>query len=745
MRLHHLARTVVFLASISVGHGADSADARRPIASEETGTEVRSALRLKAPGVIRFQENPIIRPAMLPGGAEGEGINICGPSLIRVPDWLPHPLGKYYLYFAHHKGSHIRLAYADRLEGPWTIYAPGTLKLDDILAIDQRGYTSGQDSHIGSPDVHVDDEKKEIRMYFHVSVLPMDTWGHNSGVALSKDGITFKPEPGKIGEPYMRVFRWNDYYYTMTRAGNLARSKDGLTNWEEREDTFLQGNRVMGKFAAAAHDEKARAFMRHTALKRDDNILSVYFSRTGDVPESIMLSQVELTGDWTTWVMSKPVIVLKPEMDYEGAGLPVQISRPGSTLRRDPQPALQDPCIYQEGGKTFLLYSVIGERGIAIAELKDTVMGRLAGVPGADAGPSGQPDARRADGGDVDPGGVAAQGRWYRGNTHSHTTLCGHADSTPEEVARWYHDHGYNFLVLSEHQRFIDPVTVTMPSPPRSDFILIGGSELSRIPVHATGVNMAASVTPTPRMPTNVEMIQTHLDKITGVGGLTILNHPIPSGVTAADILAVKDLLLFEVFNAAPATKSLGSGESDSVEAMWDEILTAGKVLWGVGSDDSHQFTIWDYKGEALPNGRVNNPGRGWVMVQADELTPAAITQALRRGRFYASNSVFLKRADHAADVFHLEVDDAKTAAELLKSTIMGIPTSSTDQGYEILFIGPGGKVLQSTRGTSASIAITSANAYVRGKVIFRTQRYGKSVEFYAWTQPIFTDGRVVP
>jgi len=212
MRLRHLARTVVFLASISVGNGADSADARRPIASEETGTEVRSALRLKAPGVIRFQENPIIRPAMLPGGAEGEGINICGPSLIRVPDWLPHPLGKYYLYFAHHKGTHIRLAYADRLEGPWTIYAPGTLKLDDILAINQRGYTSGQDSHIGSPDVHVDDEKKEIRMYFHVSVLPMDTWGHNSGVALSKDGITFKPEPGKIGEPYMRVFRWNDYH-----------------------------------------------------------------------------------------------------------------------------------------------------------------------------------------------------------------------------------------------------------------------------------------------------------------------------------------------------------------------------------------------------------------------------------------------------------------------------------------------------------------------------------------------------
>ena len=40
-------------------------------------------------------------------------LNINGPSLIRVPDWLPNPLGQYYLYFAHHKGDHMRLAYAD--------------------------------------------------------------------------------------------------------------------------------------------------------------------------------------------------------------------------------------------------------------------------------------------------------------------------------------------------------------------------------------------------------------------------------------------------------------------------------------------------------------------------------------------------------------------------------------------------------------------------------------------------------
>jgi len=71
--------------------------------------------------VRRFDHNPIIRPHM----DDRMGANVQGPSLIRVPDWLPDPLGRYYLYFADHKGSYIRLAYADALEGPWRTHRPG--------------------------------------------------------------------------------------------------------------------------------------------------------------------------------------------------------------------------------------------------------------------------------------------------------------------------------------------------------------------------------------------------------------------------------------------------------------------------------------------------------------------------------------------------------------------------------------------------------------------------------------------
>ena len=45
--------------------------------------------------VTRLLDEPIIGPSVHPSIGE----NIQGPSLIRVPDWVNNPLGKYYLYF----------------------------------------------------------------------------------------------------------------------------------------------------------------------------------------------------------------------------------------------------------------------------------------------------------------------------------------------------------------------------------------------------------------------------------------------------------------------------------------------------------------------------------------------------------------------------------------------------------------------------------------------------------------------
>ena len=47
----------------------------------------------------------LIHPEMPELDREHGFSNINGPSLVRVPEWVEDPLGKYYLYFAHHRGA----------------------------------------------------------------------------------------------------------------------------------------------------------------------------------------------------------------------------------------------------------------------------------------------------------------------------------------------------------------------------------------------------------------------------------------------------------------------------------------------------------------------------------------------------------------------------------------------------------------------------------------------------------------
>ena len=59
-------------------------------------------------GELQFRvERLLDRPIITPATHASIGENIQGPSLVRVPDWVEAPLGRYYLYFADHKGRYI--------------------------------------------------------------------------------------------------------------------------------------------------------------------------------------------------------------------------------------------------------------------------------------------------------------------------------------------------------------------------------------------------------------------------------------------------------------------------------------------------------------------------------------------------------------------------------------------------------------------------------------------------------------
>jgi len=297
--------------------------------------------------INRFDQNPIIRPEMLPGS---DGNNINGPSLIRVPSWVSNRLGKYYLYFAHHGGKYIRLAYANTLDGPWTIHEPGTLKLSE---------SSGCVGHIASPDAHVDEERQEIRLYFHGP--SRDGSGQKSFVARSKDGLQFKASSESLGIFYFRVFRWQGYWYAMAKGGKLYRSQDGFTAFEEGPNPL--------RISFAEDLEYNTPGPRHVALHRIKEDLYVYYSNIGDKPERILRRRISLTSDWHDWKASAAEEVIQPETTPEGADLPLKPSLAGAVKGREH--ALRDPAIFEENdGKEYLLYSVAGESGIAIAELK---------------------------------------------------------------------------------------------------------------------------------------------------------------------------------------------------------------------------------------------------------------------------------------------------------------------------------------------------------------------------------------
>jgi hypothetical protein len=309
----------------------------------------------------RFDKNPIITADML--GPDGDNIN--GPSLMRAPEWLPNKLGKYYLYFAHHKGKYIRLAYADDLKGPWKIYKPGTLQLTDCrcqhgpakaeASVRHEGAENAEDqvTHVASPDVHIDNAKKQVIMYFH---CPLSNNGKNGQYTLratSGNGIDFKADTTILGVSYFRVFKWKAYHYALARNSKFSRSKDGITEFKEGPNAF---NKVQNP-----------STLRHAAVKIEGDTLYTFYSRVGDTPERILLSKIKLTDDWNSWTPTPPVTIAQPETSYEGADLPLTASKGGLYYGLVRQ--LRDPYVFEENGKWYLLYTTAGENAIGIGEL----------------------------------------------------------------------------------------------------------------------------------------------------------------------------------------------------------------------------------------------------------------------------------------------------------------------------------------------------------------------------------------
>jgi hypothetical protein len=263
----------------------------------------------------------------------------------------------------------------------------------------------------------------------------------------------------------------------------------------------------------------------------------------------------------------------------------------------------------------------------------------------------------------MSPQAAQSKPTWFKGNTHTHT-INSDGDSAPDVVARWYREHGYQFLFISDHEYLTDPSPLNALLGAKDRFLLLPGQEITqwgddpkRSSAHVNGLFTREVIFPmggrkclgsacgafAPKEISLETTFRTNIAAILAQGGIAQVNHPnFRWSVKPEDLYGIPDGTLFEIWNGQGHINNLG-GEVEpgdvrpSAEAIWDILLSHGKRIWGVGSDDAHDFTE---AGVNDPSGAA--PGQAWIVVRAPELTADAIKIAIAHGDFYASTGVEL-------------------------------------------------------------------------------------------------------
>lgn len=395
--------------------------------------------------------------------------------------------------------------------------------------------------------------------------------------------------------------------------------------------------------------------------------------------------------------------------------------------------------------------------------------------------------------------------QWYRGNLHTHS-MWSDGDDYLEMIALWYREHDYDFLCFTDHnvlprtERWIDvarskgsqkafeklcarfpenwveerqrdgrqevrlktfdQVAERIAEPGK--YLLVQGEEISdrfqKKPVHMNATNVQ-DVIPPHGGDSVYDVIQNNTNAVlaqrerTGQPIFVHVNHPnFGWGVTAEDLARVRGENFFEVYNGHPTVYNTGDGVHASTERIWDIILTRRlteldlPLMYGIATDDGHSY-------HKIPS-RASEPGRGWVMVLAAELTPAALIENLEKGRFYASSGVVLSRVVSDDKGLTLEIAGEKGAEytiEFIGTNVGFDPQSSPvldKDGKELevtrRYSDDIGRVLAKSTGTSASYQFQGDELYVRARITSSKLHPNPSQpgDFQqAWVQPALGPG----
>jgi hypothetical protein len=196
-----------------------------------------------------------------------------------------------------------------------------------------------------------------------------------------------------------------------------------------------------------------------------------------------------------------------------------------------------------------------------------------------------------------------------------------------------------------------------------------------------------------------VDRPQQAIDWIHANAGVAYLAAPLSSpALDYRTIAALRDLDGIQIYSARLAREEPNNADAT---ALWDKLLGTGHRLWGLVGDDTLDSS-----------GPQSTLGLTAVDVQVAEQTPVLIEAALKQGAFVDSTGVRVLGV----------ADDNDTIT---------VVTSDAD---EVRFIGRGGKVLQTSKGSRGDYRVRWDEGYIRAEAI------RKSDGAKAWTQPIFVN-----
>jgi hypothetical protein len=316
---------------------------------------------------------------------------------------------------------------------------------------------------------------------------------------------------------------------------------------------------------------------------------------------------------------------------------------------------------------------------------------------------------------------LAGQGVWLKANFHVHAVPDGQGGQwTPKQLERqrlsrpaWpgapargplndvskvialYKDAGYDVLTIADQSSVMD----TREIGDRLGILTIKGIEnIEQDGILCIDIRRFIRGQP-----------QEVIDECAEQGGFSIICHPnllpapgFPPLLARETTKSLKGYDGVEIMTPAVFKGLQGSGLATD---FWDELLGAGRLVWGFGNDDFH----WHWEMD-----------RAWNWVFAGERTVAGVMAALKRGSTYVSTGLVLKE-------FSFQDGVLSVAATL---------PGGRPQRLRYELVGEGGAILAEASGESARYRLSGSEAYVR---VQAASGDGSML----WTQPLYDDQRL--